>query len=244
MNTHELRTRSQKTETRTEKKLRKAETNLRFSAQPETKTSFTNDLRQFSPKNKNSLKQPPHTTIVDFCRAWPLLSHAERISSKTPAIPHIPPNPISESRVFPGCSHLCPFAFFAVTKPLQSRAVAPTASITALSRRTNPVGTTSTSSHFLSSRSTHPNVNILTRTRNVSSVISSFGQRYLRNSFSIFAPLSANPTRTISPLQSRVRPALSREFFRPFPGVVWIFATTRKACVARLSVAAKMLFFF
>ncbi len=65
MNTHELRTRPEKPETRTEKKLRKAETNLRFSAQPETKTAFTNDLHQFSLENKNSLKQPRHTTTVD-----------------------------------------------------------------------------------------------------------------------------------------------------------------------------------
>src|SRR6059058_4259771 len=65
MNTHELRTWAEKAETELETNLRKAEKNLRFSAQTETKTAFTNDLRQFSAKNKNSLKQPPHTTLVD-----------------------------------------------------------------------------------------------------------------------------------------------------------------------------------
>src|SRR4051812_12814075 len=64
MNTHELRTSLEKAETELEKKLRKAETNLRFSAQPETKTSSTNDLRKFSARNINSLKFPTHTTTV------------------------------------------------------------------------------------------------------------------------------------------------------------------------------------
>src|SRR5947208_1843293 len=63
MNTHELCTWLQKVETRAEKKLRKAETNLRFSAQPETKIVFANDLRIFSVKNKNSLKFATRTKI-------------------------------------------------------------------------------------------------------------------------------------------------------------------------------------
>src|SRR3954463_1956755 len=64
MNTHKPRTRSEKTETQPKIVVRKAETNLRFSARPETETTFTKGLRRFSAKNKNSLRQP-HTTIVD-----------------------------------------------------------------------------------------------------------------------------------------------------------------------------------
>src|SRR4051812_45800365 len=63
MNAHELRTSLEKAETQPEIVVRKAEKKLRFSAQPETKTAFTNNLRQFSAKNKNSLKQS-YTTIV------------------------------------------------------------------------------------------------------------------------------------------------------------------------------------
>src|SRR4051812_21821923 len=63
MNTHELCTSLEKHETQPEIVLRKAETNLRFSAQPETKIAFANDLRKFSVKNKNSLKFPTHTKI-------------------------------------------------------------------------------------------------------------------------------------------------------------------------------------
>ena len=78
MNAHELRTSLEKAETQPEIVVRprfgkrttldghltcgglgqpKAEKKLRFSAQPETKTSFTKGLRQFSAKNKNSLKE-------------------------------------------------------------------------------------------------------------------------------------------------------------------------------------------
>ena len=66
MNAHNLRTSLEKAETELETKLRKAEKNLRFSAQPETKIAFANDLRKFSAKNKNSVKFPTHTTIVDL----------------------------------------------------------------------------------------------------------------------------------------------------------------------------------
>src|SRR3954469_3478911 len=108
MNTHELCTWLEKVETRAEKKLRKAETNLRFSAQPETKTSFTNGLRQFSAKNKNSLKQPLHTAIVDSSSAGVAQSGADIAGSA-------PPSTFNEAlRLYPAISH---------QKPPQSRFV-------------------------------------------------------------------------------------------------------------------------
>src|SRR3954469_3060559 len=143
MKTQELRTLAKKAETQPEIVVRKAETNLRQTENSQFKLRLFRvyqPLTSISQQKLNFLKQPTHTTIVDFCRGWPVLSRAERISSKTPAISHIPPNPISKCRLFPGCSPLCPFAFFVLTKPLQSRAVAPAASSTALSRLTEKHG--------------------------------------------------------------------------------------------------------
>jgi len=64
MNTHELRTQPEKSETRTEKKLRKAEKNLRFSVRTEKFLRLPTTYVDFHQKNK-ILILPLHTTIVD-----------------------------------------------------------------------------------------------------------------------------------------------------------------------------------